>query len=133
MGKKPKEKEEKVFSVALDGPLKDRISAFQVKGQGGFQGLMKMLKEKLREQELSLPLSRWVCLWNYTQRYGVGGYQSVFRHLVRIFESQHPAIDLSKAEGGKPRKNRTQKPRQLSLNEAEADRDKNLDLPTEKK
>ena len=122
-----------LFSVVLDGSLKTRISGFQTKGQGGFQDLLKMLKENLKEEILSLPLSKWVRLWNYTQKYGSGGYQSILKKLVQLFKNQHTAIDLSKAECGIPRKKRTTKPRQLSFNEVATDQERILDLLTGKR
>ncbi len=122
-----------LYSIFLDGSLKTRISGFQAKGQGGFQDLLKMLKENLKEEVLSLPLFKWVRLWNYSQKYGGGGYQSVFKKLVHLFGNQHPVIELSKVKLDKTRKKRALKPRQLSFNEVTTDQEKILDLLIGKK
>ncbi len=72
--------------VRLPDEMADYLRKREVKGTGGFQSLIRMLKQHLTGSTLSVPAVQFERLKRYAAGYGQGGFQDFIKRLITLAE-----------------------------------------------
>lgn len=78
-------------SIVVTPKIKTLFEGVDVKGDGGFQSLVRGLVKKLDTEDPVLRFSavEWQRVVNYSVNYGEGGFQARLRVLIAHWASQH--------------------------------------------
>lgn len=84
-------KESKSFTVAVTPNLKHAFDTLDIKGQGGFQTLMRSVAERITRSHgiARFTPDEFSRVTRYATSYGEGGFQQRLRLLVSQWAAQH--------------------------------------------
>lgn len=80
-----------LFSVAVTPNLRHAFETLDIKGQGGFQSLMRDVAERITTSAgvVRFTASDFARITRYATSYGEGGFQQRLRLLVSQWTAQH--------------------------------------------
>lgn len=84
-------KKSTVFSVAVTPDLRNAFDSLDIKGQGGFQSLMRDVAKRITQSAgvVKFTSDDFSRITKYATSYGEGGFQQRLRLLVSQWTAQH--------------------------------------------